>query len=306
MPRSLELLMQVIVNGFAPLMLLAPLAMVLWARSKPSDDTSRIQSQKWFNLLLFFTTLSLLLWAGLFFFGPMANPVLSWATWIWPLFFPLMHRLAIPTLAARNPELAQKLSVATPTNPVRSASLVNRQHRNPLHRWHWGIAIGVYLLPLIAIGARGLFPFGLPSGVAVQEVEFNPLWTRWFTLFVLYAGIGGLMLLMGPWLIRVSLVEPEPMVAQGAEELARAYQERREWTVKVLFWLIIVLIPAALGTMYSIMVWLPDGGPLVGLSGAIVGICGGIAGSALGIMGSIKRYRVQKLKIDLESKAQSG
>jgi hypothetical protein len=114
------------------------------------------------------------------------------------------------------------------------------------------------------------------------------------------------MLLMGPWLIRVSLVEPEPMVAQGAEELARAYQERREWTVKVLFWLIIVLIPAALGTMYSIMVWLPDGGPLVGLSGAIVGICGGIAGSALGIMGSIKRYRVQKLKIDLESKAQSG
>ena len=303
MSRNFELLMQVIVNGFTPVLLLTPLAVVLLSKFNPPDEAARTQAQKLFKLLCLFTTLSLLLWAGLFFFGPMANPTLSWATWIWPLVFPLMHRLAMPTLVARNPELSQKLSGVSPSSPVRSASLVNRQHRSPLKRWHWVIAIGVYLLPLIAIGARGLFPFEMPSTGVAETSGANPLWTSWITMLLTYAGIGGSMLLMAPRMIRMSLVEPEPMVAQGAEELARAYQERREWTTKSLFWLIVVLMPACLGTIYSLMIWLPNQGPMVGLLGAIVGVCGGIVGSAVGIIGSIKRYRVQQLKMELESKS---
>jgi len=208
MSRNFELLMQVIVNGFTPLLLLTPLAVVLLSKFNPPDEAARTQAQKLFKLLCLFTSLSLLLWAGLFFFGPMANPTLSWATWIWPLVFPLMHRLAMPTLVARNPELSQKLSGAAPSNPVRSASLVNRQHRSPLKRWHWVIAIGVYLLPLIAIGARGLFPFEMPQTGVAQTSGANPLWTNWITMLLTYAGIGGSMLLMAPRMIRMSLVEP--------------------------------------------------------------------------------------------------
>ncbi|MFM7516480.1 MAG: hypothetical protein ACKO3V_06030 [Pirellula sp.] len=303
MSRNFELLMQVIVNGITPLLLLIPLAVVLMSKFNPPDQAARTQAQKLLKLLCLFTILSLLLWAGLFFFGPMANPTLSWATWIWPLMFPLMHRLAMPTLVARNPEMGQKLSGVAPNNPVRTASLVSRQHRSPLKRWHWVIAIGVYLVPLIAIGARGLFPFEMPSTGLAQSSPANPLWISWITLLVTYAGIGGLTLLMAPRMIRMSVVEPEPMVTQGAEELARAYQERREWTIKSLFWLIVVLIPACLGTIYSLMIWLPNQGPLIGVLGGIVGVCGGIVGSAVGTMGSIKRYRVQKLKMELESQS---
>jgi len=303
MSRNFELLMQVIANGITPLLLLIPLAVVLLSKFNPPDEDARTRAQKLFKLLCLFTTLSLLLWAGLFFFGPMANPTLSWATWIWPLVFPLMHRLAMPTLVASNPEMGQKLFGVAPSNPVRTASLVNRQHRSPLKRWHWVIAIGVYLLPLIAIGARGLFPFEMPSTGVAETSGANPLWTSWITLLLTYAGIGGSMLLMAPRMIRMSLVEPEPMVEQGAEELARAYQERREWTTKSLFWLIVVLLPACLGTIYSLMIWFPNQGPMVGLLGGIIGICGGIVGSAFGIIGSIKRYRVQQLKMELESKS---
>ena len=101
---------------------------------------------------------------------------------------------------------------------------------------------------------------------------------------------------MGMW-------EPGPMGEQGDEKWARAYQGGREWTAKSLFWLIVVLMPACLGTIYSLMIWLPNQGPMVGLLGAIVGVCGGIVGSAVGIIGSIKRYRVQQLKMELESKS---
>jgi len=54
MSRNFELLMQVIVNGFTPLLLLTPLAVVLLSKFNPPDEAARTEAQKLFKLLCLF------------------------------------------------------------------------------------------------------------------------------------------------------------------------------------------------------------------------------------------------------------
>lgn len=302
MTLILERLAQVILNGFSLAMLVMPLAWVLWTPPHPSDEVARLRSEKLLKLLFLCTGLSLLLWAGLFFFGPKGNRVLNSAIWLWPLHFPLMQYLAYPARVARNPKIAQGNSVDAPGSPIRSASLVNRQNSSPIKRWHWSVAIGVYLLGLLVISSRGLFPFDVPPNASGQAVSSNSLWLNWLNLVLLYAFLFGGMLLMAPKMLRTGLLEPEPMVPQGVEELARLYKERREWVVKSLFWFILVAMPALMGTLYAMMVWVPNKGYLIGILGAIGGTSFGLLGAAVGVIGSIKRKRIQRFKQEIESK----
>ncbi|MFM8188163.1 MAG: hypothetical protein ACKN85_06730 [Pirellula sp.] len=303
MPQWTNLIEQLLMVGFAPAMILAPLITVVCLRPNPTEQDHRVRYEILLKQLIIATVLSLLFWAVLFFYGPMLNRKISGAFLTGFLFSPLWIKFAAPAIASNNSIDATNPTSANSGNTTRTASLVNRHRISPIKPWYWTIAISIYLISLLAIGARGLYPFENIENVTDTSsvgATGQMLFYRWINLLVSYAFIFGVMLAIAPKkIIGASLTEAEPLLPQGCEQLAQAYKERRDWTTLNLFWLLLVLMPATLGLLYGLMVWQPRNDQLVGILGSIGGAVGGILGAWIGILGSRKRSRIEKLKAEL-------
>lgn len=308
------------------LFLLFPLAFAALVPSRASSESARIAVRGRLVMLTLATFVLLGVWGGLVISGLRFPGAMVMANFWWPWFFPLWFFLAWPTVALKRPDWGS--NVHGPASPggsaagagdVRSASLINRERRNPVAPWMWAIPLLVFLLALGAIAARGMqpFPTGTESGGAAADQaglmaadSGTEPWrltelgktgrSRWALILSIYAVVFLPLLLMLPRMLRRALLEPEPMDTRGYAELTALYDRQRRTRVLGLFWISGVLAPAAVGVMHALMVWSPNDGKLWGLLGGIGGTAIGIAGGIFGIWMTVERGKIAKLKARLE------
>jgi len=309
---------RVVMMIFVLLFLLFPLAFAALVPSRASSEPARLAVRGRLVMLTLATLVLLGVWIGLLVAGLQSPSVMGiarvWSVW----FFLLWFLLAWPTVALKRPDWAS--NVHRPASPggsaqrpadVRSASLINRERRNPIAPWMWAIPAVIFLLALAAIAARGLqpFPMGTDSGSAAPASQAEP-WSltefgkngrsRWVLILSIYAAVFLPLLMMLPWMLRRALLEPEPMDTRGSAELTALYDRQRRTRVLGLFWISGVLAPAAVGVVHALLVWFPNDGRMWGLIGSIGGAAIGIGGGVFGIWMTVERGKIAKLKARLE------
>ena len=214
---------------FVPIMLTTPLIVVIcmlaWRKESPQRELIRRKITQ----LTVATVLCVLGWlAFLITAFLMRSPMLQvLSTMAWLPFFPLWFLGAMPTAKLLFGQLEEDHGVRT---EKRTASLVNRQCKNPVQTWHWGLSLCLCMALLV-----GTFLIG-------QNVD-QSLWTPqqqfiWFWGMIGYSGLLGLTYIMLRYAIRASLSEPEPLDAQGSLELQRLYDDARSSRILGLFWLV--------------------------------------------------------------------
>lgn len=302
-------------------MLLFPLAFAVLVPSRASSESARLAVRGRLVMLALATLVLLGVWVGLLITGLRSPGAMGIARVWWVWFFLLWFLLAWPAVALKRPDWAS--NVHCPASPdgsaggaadVRSASLINRERRNPVAPWLWAIPTLVFMLALGAISARGMqpFPTGTESGGAVAASAAEP-WrltdlgkterSRWVFVLSIYAVVLLPQLIMLPWLLRRALLEAEPMATRGAAELTVLYDRQRRKRVLGLFWALGVLTPGLLGVVLALLVWFPNDGRLWGLiggvGGSLVGICGGIFGTWM----TVERGKIAEVKARLEKES---
>lgn len=212
-------------------------------------------------------------------------------------FFPLWFGLAMPALAARNPDLGRAHPGGT---PVRRASLTPRTTEPLAPRWLWALSIAIAAVCLLGIAIR---PWGEAFGALPFDSAVQAVWLRSLVIQVAYLALT-LPVLYG--CIGMLRREPEPMDARASAELIESYASLRRFKAAASVWLFGVGGTALCGGTMLAMTWLPpDGGTTV----LVLAIGGGVAGSALGIAGgifgtiaSMRRARINALIRTLDAR----
>ena len=200
---------------------------------------------------------------------------------LWVLFFPLWFAMAMPLLQACG--YGANKDKAT----IRSASLVNRPATNPVPRSAW-IPPGVIWLIAVALVVA-----------ALNDESAKGDTTAWLAFGLLVTVVPMTTLFLGPWAVRMSLQEPEPLDPSGHPQLLDAYERLRRvkaWgfyglTVAMLL-LFCILLP--------LMAWHGAQGATIGIFGGVSGSLVGIGGATFGVMMSARRQAVRRLLEDLQ------
>ncbi|MBL8963592.1 MAG: hypothetical protein KF787_07240 [Phycisphaeraceae bacterium] len=276
---------------FTPLMLLFPIVFVLLTRTRVTEEARRAEARARGMALVIATLVALAAWIGLLLISiKLTTPVLSIAARMcWLLFFPLWFGLAVPALRSKNP--AWVLAPADPgVSPVRTASIVNRERRNPIRTGHWVASATASAILLGVIASRGVI------GTFDDAAER----TRWLITLAVYGVALITVYAIQPMALRLALREPEPLDARGSEDLQRLYDEFRDTKIRGMFWMLGTALPVLLGASMSLTVWtkMTHG---AGVIGAIVGTGLGIWGSWFGISMSIRRARISEEKTRLDA-----
>lgn len=295
--------------GFVPMMLLAPLVFSLLVPNRATDDSSRIQARGRMLVLALCTITLLLIWLGLLIVGTRFPRVLIVANFWWVWFFPLWFILAFRAIQARNPNWTGAIENRPDAKGLRTASLVNRERQSPVTRAMWLIPLTVFVVFLAAIAARGLqpFPAGAYPGDSAADPEAAKIAyaaverSRWILALVIYGGLIGFQLVFLPYSLRRTLTEPEPLDSSGSVELAELYSRQRRKRVLGLFWGGGVIMPFFAGLFITLQTWYPSLSSLWGLVGGIGGSVIGIGGAAFGIQMTIERARIAEVRARLNS-----
>jgi hypothetical protein len=146
------------------------------------------------------------------------------------------------------------------------------------------------------IAARGLAPFDsdLTQGISRGIVA------HWLLALGIYAMCVTTQWIVVPISLRAMLIEPEPMDAQGSPELQEAYRSYRMLKARGLFWMLAVILPAFLGMMIAVMVWMPGYSRSLGWLGGLGGTCLGFCGAAFGSWMTHRRIQIDKLRLELD------
>jgi hypothetical protein len=199
------------------------------------------------------------------------------AYFLWVLAFPLWFAGTMPLLQAKDRGWR-----ATERPPARAATLERRDVPPPRLAGSRMLAWAVWL----ALSVLALWPF----------VSGRTDWS--FAWFLVFSVFGGGWLLMGSYGARLSALEPEPLDAGGAAELAQGYESLRRFKVwgwfalSTMAMLAFCLPPVFLAQdpegWLEAAIWVGAGG------GALVGLLGG----AFGIMVDVRRTRLNRLYQD--------
>lgn len=291
--------LQGLIALFVPGMILFPIIFVLAVPTKVKETQARQTARQRQALLAFCTAIALAIWLGLTIAARQTrNPLFDHGSRLaWLLYFPLWFGLGMRAIAAKNPAWEAVCGPMPAGGPqIRTASLKPRNRENPIQNWHWALMITVSLVPLLLLAIRGAFPF-LPEGAAANSARY-----RWALITGIYAVCMLITLLIVPLSIRRSLTEPEPLDPAGSPVLESMYRNDRRKRILSLFWLLAIVQPLFLGTLFNAGVWgATASGRTLGIIGAIVGTSIGIAGSVIGIVASIRRVRIAEERARLES-----
>ncbi len=286
---------------FVPGMIVFPLLFLLLVPNRAAEDRVRRAIRAATLRLALATILALVSWFALLLVGlrhPWATRVASF--W-WSWFFPLWFFMAMPLVTAKLPSDAPTPSGEVGLEPVRTASLANRERQNPVTRGMWWIPVLVYVAVLAVIAARGLVSFPMESGVPGDPSRGDRERSQWILNLGVFAGVFGLSLAVLPRSLRRLLIEPEPMDAGGSEELTRLYAIQRRRRVLGLFWGGGVLLPVFMGTVLALPIWFPAAAGLFGLLGGMGGAAIGIVGAVFGTWMSVERSRIAAARKRLDA-----
>lgn len=212
-------------------------------------------------------------------------------------FFPLWFGLAMPALAARNPDLARTHPAGT---PVRRASLTPRTSEPLAPRWLWTLSIGIAAASLVGIAIR---PWGeafgtCPFDSAVQAVWLRSLVIQTATLALTFTVLHGCLGMLRR--------EPEPMDARATAELIESYASLRRFKAAAFLWLFGVGGSLIVGGAMLAMAWLPPDSDamiwVLAIGGGVAGSALGIAGGVLGTVASIRRARINAMIRTLDAR----
>jgi hypothetical protein len=200
----------------------------------------------------------------------------------WLLFFPLFFGFAMPAIMGRRPEW---MGDPMRDQASRSALLVNRARVTAVPPWAWFAASLLVAAALTAIAMR----LGSPSLDAAAR-------NRVILALAVEGVVGGTMLVLLAFVVPMVRNEPEPLRADGADEIAAAYARLRRFKMNAFVWLFAVGINATLGAILVAIAWLPpDRAALLGIFGGIAGSVIGIGGALVGVRAAAHRARINAL-----------
>jgi hypothetical protein len=276
---------------FVPIMLTTPLIVVVCMLAWRKESTHRELIRTKITQLTVATVLCVLGWlAFLITAFLMRSPMLQiLSTMAWLPFFPLWFLGAMPIAKLLFAQGQQDFGVTT---EKRTASLINRQSKNPLQWWHWGLSISLCVALLVAT---------FLIGQSVDQTRWTPQQQFiWFWGMLGYSGLLGLTYIVLRFAIRASLSEPEPLDAHGSLELQHLYDESRSSRILGLFWLVGFLQPVFFGACLLLSTWFHSHN-LTAILGASGGTLLGIAGSWMGVTATLQRLKIARLKMELEA-----
>lgn len=294
-----EIIFRFVSSAFVPIMLLFPLLFVLLIPTRVAEPTAREQARSRQLRLAIFTFMGIATWGGLALIAHETGSSIfdQFVRQIWLLFFPLWFGMAMPAVLAKNPAWGDGRKGESSTySPIRTASLVPRTHENPIRTWHRALMGSLVAATFAAIACRGAFAFG-PEGTAAEAAR-----ERWALLTAVYGIIAITTALVVPYSIARSRFEPEPLDPHGSEELSAMYRGDRRARSQIIFWMLGVIQPFAIGWIFAVIVWSPAAnGRAMGIIGAALGIAMGLAGSIFGIASAIRRVRINEKRVQLEA-----
>lgn len=276
---------------FVPIFLCSPLVMVLSLLACRKETTNRDLLKTKIRTLSWATLFCLAFWLSVLSIALVTrSSVLQLlSTMAWMLFFPLWFGIAMPIAKLLFADLQPAVP---PEQQKRTASLGNRQRKNPIQWWHWGLS---------SFACTGLLCATLWIGRHIDQSTWTPqqgfLWF-WgmlgypalvvFTYAVLYFGV------------RASLAEPEPLDSEGNVELQKLYDDARSNRTLSMFWLLGFLQPVFFGVCLLLSTWIQSN-YLIAILGATGGTLLGLAGSWAGVNATLQRLKIARLKMQLES-----
>ncbi len=187
---------------------------------------------------------------------------------LWAMFFPLWFGLAMPFLMKRYPALAGMSGISSGT---RSASLRPRQSPTVSRSACLVVQLGLIAVAVATGVAVALSYSTIPESEKIMALVFSG-----GTIVAAMAAA-----LLGPWVLRQVVREPQPLDASATETL------RREWArftrvkslvllgclvaVPVVFSIVTLLVVASVSP--ATVVWVGAGsGVAIGLAGAAMGV----------------------------------
>lgn len=294
MNDPVHLILALIRLGFPPLMLLAPLACVLFvrARGKTPAVAAEIRGRK--VMLAVATAFCLLLWLGCTLQTTRSDAkVFAVASqFAWVLFFPLWFLLAMPIVRTA---LALPATTVHTEPGTRVASLVNRVRRSPIGRGHWVLFWVLGVGGVAAVASRW---FG-------GEFATDAARTGWTWQLGTHAVLFAALALTLPAGLRRLLQEPEPLDASADPELQRLYDDLRTTRVRSMFWILGIAMPAMFATMFAIVAW-TGAHEIGGWIGALGGTAVGLGGATFGVLAGLRRLRIAELKQRLDQRASAS
>ena len=281
---------------FALGFILFPLVFGILIPNRAMQEPDRLKVRAKMIALVVATALAFVIWGGLVFAGAHYPWAATAAIFSWPMFFSLWFGFAMPILRAKNPAWAMSVhGSAESTGAVRTASLVNRERRNPVVRWMWVAAAIACAAGPIAIALRGLELFPMDPAAGAASISESSEHLAWLVL-LLVSMTAPLNLLWLPGVLRAILMEAEPMDVAGSSELAELYARQRRRRVLGMFWLTAVAVPASLGAIFALVVWFPNLGSMWGLIGGLGGALLGCFGAAFGSMMTAERAKIAEVR----------
>jgi len=273
---------------FPPAMILFPAVFALCVPKRGFSEADLKASRRLIRWLIGGTVGAILMWlAARMLFKP------DVARLGWVLCFPLMT-LAQQAIVKRNVDWSPPTARSGAAgSDVRSALLMDRAKRNPVRRGLWGVMWMIWSLAVAGVAMRP----------ALMPIESRAEWTRWGIALGCLIVVSLPLMLFLPALVRASLREAEPMDPGGSAELARAYEQLRNFRAWVFFWMFGVFQPVLIGAAMIALAWLPDSvgsGAIAGLIGGGLGAAFGLVGAGFGIYAGIRRARINGLLRRLE------
>lgn len=291
---------------FPAAMLTFPLVFLLLSRRGPTDSVTSASRDRarGLTLVLFVGTVVLLCAQLLLWFNDF-----GFARFMFVGFFPLWFGLAMPALAARNPDLA----TAHPTGTsVRRASLVPRDTTPLAPRWLWTLSVVIAAIFLVgtslrpwgeSIGTSSIFAAVGISGVTPFDATTQSIWLR-----SLIIQVGTLALTFPVLCLSMGMLrrEPEPMDARSSPELIESYASLRRFKAASFLWLFGIFGNLLFGAAFMLMAWLPGDSHTTtlvlaiggGTAGSVIGIAGGVVGTIAGM----RRAKINALIRGLDSR----
>lgn len=276
---------------FVPIFLCSPLVMVLSLLTWRKEPTNRELLSAKIRTLSLATLFCLAVWLSVLMVGLVTRSSLLQliSTMAWLLFFPLWFGIAMPISKLLFTDLQPAVP---PEQQKRTASLGNRQRKNPIQWWHWGLSSTVctgFLIATLWIGRN------IDQSTWTPQQGFLWFWGILgyptlvvFTYAVLYFGV------------RASLAEPEPLDSEGNVELQKLYDDARSNRALSMFWLLGFLQPVFFGVCLFLSTWIHSN-YLIGILGATGGTLLGLAGSWAGVNATLQRLKIARFKMQLES-----
>ncbi|MCE9618478.1 MAG: hypothetical protein K8R92_01035 [Planctomycetes bacterium] len=221
-------------------------------------------------------------------------------------FFPLWFGIAMPALAARNPDLAHAHPVGS---TVRRASLVPRDQSPLAPRSLWTLSIalgaacllGIALRPWSASFAAFFEAIGLPGPGPFDEAA-QSLWLKALAIQVTLLTLTFTVLHGSLGMLRR---EPEPLDARSSPELVRSYAALRQFKAHAMMLLFGVGGNLFFGLAMVALAWVAPGSReqtmVLAIGGATAGSLLGIGGGIIGTVASMRRARINALIRSLDN-----